>query len=176
MLDRRFAAMNTFDPAALAEPPPALVSAMSNDHGDRHVLALAMHVGAPVVVTYNLQHFLPQHCEPHRVEAQHPDVFLEHLTDSSSHTVREVIRGIASRNRRPTDTPQAVVNVFASRHCGSSDPRHVTTIADETHPCRTHRIPHGRPAPPHLGQGNTSVPQPSTGERRSDHHSTRRTR
>lgn len=42
---------------------------------DRHVLALAVHVGAPTIVTNNLRDFPPELCEPFDVEAISADAF-----------------------------------------------------------------------------------------------------
>src|ERR1039457_619366 len=54
----------------------SLVPKMANDAKDRHVLACAVHLGARVIVTFNVRHFPPAALEPWLVEAQHPDDFL----------------------------------------------------------------------------------------------------
>jgi hypothetical protein len=69
-LQVRFDAMNRALPDALILVPPDLETVMPNHPGDRHVLAAAVHVGAPTIVTNNLKHFLPKDCEPCDVEAQ----------------------------------------------------------------------------------------------------------
>jgi hypothetical protein len=53
----RFAQMARAHPGALVDPPGALVSAMTNDRKDRHVLAAAIASGAPVIATFNTKHF-----------------------------------------------------------------------------------------------------------------------
>lgn len=46
-IDRRIGHLNRALPAALVEVPPGLVEAMPINDKDRHVLALAVHAGAP---------------------------------------------------------------------------------------------------------------------------------
>jgi len=53
-----------------------LIPKMANDEKDRHVLAAAVHGGAPIIVTFNLRHFRSQHLEPWGVRALHPQSFL----------------------------------------------------------------------------------------------------
>lgn len=53
-----------------------LIPRMTNDEKDRHVLAAAVHGGAPIIVTFNLRHFRPEHLEPWGVRALHPQSFL----------------------------------------------------------------------------------------------------
>src|SRR5713226_9690679 len=38
-----------------------LIARMTNDEKDRHVAACAVHIGAPIIVTFNLRHFRPEH-------------------------------------------------------------------------------------------------------------------
>ncbi len=47
----RIAQMNRALPDALVDAPSALLGAMPVNEKDRHVLALALHVGAPILVT-----------------------------------------------------------------------------------------------------------------------------
>lgn len=49
---------------------------MTDDPGDRHVLACAVAADSELVVTLNLDHFPNEACEPVGVEARHPDDFL----------------------------------------------------------------------------------------------------
>jgi predicted nucleic acid-binding protein len=56
--------MNRALPGALDEAPPELVGAMPVNPKDRHVLALAVHVGASVVVTDNVRDFPAEACQP----------------------------------------------------------------------------------------------------------------
>ena len=56
-----------------------LVPFMNNDEKDRHVAAVAVHGGAPLIVTFNLRHFRPEHLEPWNIRAVHPQDFLAEL-------------------------------------------------------------------------------------------------
>jgi hypothetical protein len=49
---------------------------MTNDEKDRHVAAAAVHGEAPIIVTFNLRHFRPEHLEPWGIRALHPQSFL----------------------------------------------------------------------------------------------------
>jgi hypothetical protein len=52
---------------------------MSNHEKDRHVLSAAVHAGAPIILTFNLRHFRPEHLRPWGIRAQHPQQFLIEL-------------------------------------------------------------------------------------------------
>jgi predicted nucleic acid-binding protein len=66
-------------PAATVDDDPATVAVMTNDPGDRHILAAAVQVDAAMIVTVNLRHFSVAALRPHRVVAQTPDRFLVRL-------------------------------------------------------------------------------------------------
>lgn len=53
-----------------------LVSTMTNDEKDRHVLAAAVRGGAEVLVTFNMKDFPAYSVEPFDLEVVHPDDFL----------------------------------------------------------------------------------------------------
>ena len=68
---------SAFEEASVSdEAIAALEESMTNDPGDRHVLAAAVAGGAEAIITFNLDHFPPEACEPFGVEATHPDEFL----------------------------------------------------------------------------------------------------
>jgi predicted nucleic acid-binding protein len=54
----------------------SLIPQMTNDEKDRHVLAAAVQVRAPFIVTFNLRHFRPEHLRSWGVCAFHPQSFL----------------------------------------------------------------------------------------------------
>jgi hypothetical protein len=62
-IDYRIEHMNRALPAAVDEAPSDLIDSMPVDAKDRHVLALAAHVAAGVVVTINLRDFPPEACQ-----------------------------------------------------------------------------------------------------------------
>lgn len=108
-LRRRFDDMNEALPDALIEVPPGLEDSMPNHPGDRHVLAAAVFIGAPTIVTNNLRHFLPRNCEPYGVEAQSADEFVGHLVSLNPMSVRDVLVAAASKRMRPPQsTPELV--------------------------------------------------------------------
>ena len=49
---------------------------MTNDEKDRHVVAAAVHGGAPIILTFNLRHFQPEHLKPWGICAVRPQSFL----------------------------------------------------------------------------------------------------
>lgn len=54
----------------------SLIPRMTNDDKDRHVAAAAVHGESPIIVTFNLRHFRPEHLEPWGIRALHPQLFL----------------------------------------------------------------------------------------------------
>lgn len=72
----RIAAMRSAFPDAEVDGYRDLVSSMTNDDGDRHILAAAVRANAGVLVTFNLRHFPVDALEPYDIEAVHPDDFL----------------------------------------------------------------------------------------------------
>lgn len=111
-LESRFETMNRAIPDALITVPPGLDTVMSNHPGDRHVLAAAVHIGAPTIVTNNLKHFLPEDCEPYGVEAQNADGFVLHLVSLSPVAVRDTIQAISLRRVRPAQSPSELVAIM----------------------------------------------------------------
>lgn len=74
-IERRVGHLNRALPDALVDVPDALIDAMPVNEKDRHVLALAVHVGAPTIVTDNLKDFPPKLCEPFGIDAVSADAF-----------------------------------------------------------------------------------------------------
>lgn len=76
---RRESALRKHFPGAWVEGHEGLIPAMSNDPGDRHVLAAAVHAQIGVIVTANSRHFPPQALAAHHVESLSPSGFLLRL-------------------------------------------------------------------------------------------------
>lgn len=115
-LRKRFEDMQRAEPAALSDPPQRLIDAMTNDPKDRHVLACAVHSGAEVIVTFDIGDFAPEACEPHFVEAQHPDEFTTYLVDLDPEEVWKAIERMASRRQNPPQTPMEILSYLQTEH------------------------------------------------------------
>lgn len=68
-----------------------LEPAMTNDPKDRHVLAAAVAADSELIITFNLDDFPPEACDPLGVEAIHPDDFLLDLHDLNPEAVRAAL-------------------------------------------------------------------------------------
>jgi len=68
-------------PEAWVEGFQPLIEAMTNDAGDRHVLAAAVRSDAELIVTYNRRHFPADSVQPWEIEEQSPSTFLRGLYD-----------------------------------------------------------------------------------------------
>ena len=96
-------------PEAMVEPPnDALVEAMTNHPGDRHVLAIAISVGAEIIVTENSKHFDEAALRPHGVETRTLDDFAIDLVSLNADEVWAAVVEIAGRRRNPPTTPAEV--------------------------------------------------------------------
>lgn len=91
-LDAMFAGMNTFFSDALVTGYESLVAGMTNDEGDRHVLAAAVIGRADVIVTHNLKDFPPPAVDPLKIEVLDPDHFLCLQYDLAPDPLVEVIK------------------------------------------------------------------------------------
>lgn len=59
-----------------------LIPAMTNDENDRHVAAAAVFGRVPIIVTFNLRDFRPDHLQRRGVQAMHPQDVLCGLLDA----------------------------------------------------------------------------------------------
>ncbi len=75
-VDRAVRQMVEFFPDALVEGYEALVPEMTNQVGDRHVLAAAVKAEASIIVTWNKLHFPLVACAPYGIRPMTPDEFL----------------------------------------------------------------------------------------------------
>ncbi|MFN6118831.1 MAG: PIN domain-containing protein [Actinomycetes bacterium] len=102
--------MNRAVPGALDEPPEALIEAMPITEHDRHVLALAVHVEADTILTFNLRDFPASACEPHGVEAVDPDSFAVAVAESDPSRAYAALLDIARRRTRPPMTVRELLD------------------------------------------------------------------
>ena len=81
-VDRTSNLMDRAIPDGLVEGYEDMVAGLAlPDPDDRHVLAVAIRCGASVIVTFNERDFPQDRLAPFRVEAQHPDEFVDNLLD-----------------------------------------------------------------------------------------------
>lgn len=96
-----------------------LIPLMTNHPKDRHVMAAAVHVRVPVLLTFNLKDFrLPEpktYPDLFQVKVMHPDAYLCKCFRQNPELVRLRLHEIATR--RKTDFAEAV------RYLGKALPR-----------------------------------------------------
>lgn len=97
-----------------------LIPAMTNDPGDRHVLAVAVQAHAQTIVTFNLKHYPANALAPHGTVAEHPDAFLTHLFNMQPATVVQIARDQAADLKNPPLSLSDVLDTLA---------QHVPTVA-----------------------------------------------
>jgi hypothetical protein len=90
-------------PEAWIEGFEASIDAMSNDPGDRHVLAAAIHAKADLIVTYNLRHFPASSLAPWKMEVSGPSTFLRDSYELAPELFAEKLREQASAIRIPLE-------------------------------------------------------------------------
>ena len=78
----------------------SLIPSMTNEHKDRHVLAAAVRARAPIIVTFNLRHFRPEHVGQWGVTAIHPESFLIELLHQEPELVITKLKGQATDRGR----------------------------------------------------------------------------
>jgi hypothetical protein len=85
------------------------------DPDDRHVLAAAVKTGAQVIVTSNTKDFPQTALEQYGIEAQHPDVFVDHLADTTPGLVLSALQRISARLAKDPKTPLEILDTLESR-------------------------------------------------------------
>jgi hypothetical protein len=107
--------MNDAVPECLVEGYEGLIESLTlPDPDDRHVLAAAIHVGAGVIVTYNLRDFPMAALAPYGLEAQHPDDFVRHHFDLNPAAVCATVRDQRSALRYPPRSVRELLDTFQS--------------------------------------------------------------
>lgn len=112
-IDRRLENLNRALPGASTAVPPELIATMPVNEKDRHVLALAVLVGAPTIVTENLRDFPPEMLEPFGVEAVSADAFALAQVDLHRDAVAASIAAMAARRVRHPRTAAEVAETLA---------------------------------------------------------------
>lgn len=82
------------------------------DLGDRHVLAAAIKCQADVIVTNNLRDFPKEVLGRFGIEAQSPDVFLDHLFDLNPTSFCSAVHHQRERLRNPRCTAEELLDIF----------------------------------------------------------------
>lgn len=108
-IDRRLGHLDRALPDASQEVPADLIDAMPVNEHDRHVLALAVQMGAPTIVTENLRDFPADLCDPYGVEAVSTDTFVLAQVHLRPDLVWSSIEEMAARRRRPPRTPADII-------------------------------------------------------------------
>jgi PIN domain-containing protein len=89
---------------ALVRNYERLVPVMTNDPGDRHVLAAAVACGAQLIVTENTGHFPDESCAIYNIEVKTADEFLQDLWDLDAEgVVATLVEAVAGTTRPRLD-------------------------------------------------------------------------
>lgn len=83
-----------------------------NDPDDQHVFAAAIKSRAEIIVTFNLRDFPESALSPHKIEAQHPDLFVQNLLSVDETLVCEAVRIQRSNLRNPPKSAQELLDTF----------------------------------------------------------------
>ncbi|MGH2963704.1 MAG: PIN domain-containing protein [Solirubrobacterales bacterium] len=92
---------SAFENASVGKDAVAALEGSMTDRGDRHVLAAAVAGGAEAIITFNLDHFPREACEPFGVEPTHPGEFLLALYGIAPELVVEEVRRQAADLTNP---------------------------------------------------------------------------
>lgn len=110
---RLFNAMRAAFPDATVQEFESLITDMTNDEKDRHVLAAAVKAKAKVIVTSNLTDFPDRTLAPWKIKARSPDQFLIYLFNQNPEVMTQIIIEQAAQMRRPPTTVIDVLNTLA---------------------------------------------------------------
>jgi hypothetical protein len=99
-----------------------LIPGMTNDEKDRHIVAAAVHGESPIIVTFNLRHFRPEHLEPWGICAMHPQSFLVELFRQDDAVVLEKLKQQAAERNR---TLNQLLNIL-----NATVPEFVATVSE----------------------------------------------
>jgi predicted nucleic acid-binding protein len=100
------------DACAATELWTPLVGQMTCDHKDRHVLAVAVGVGATHLVTTNIRDF-PVRSRPAGVAVVKPDRFLRDRLAAEPDLVVAAVEGMSARLKHPPQPPAEIARLLA---------------------------------------------------------------
>lgn len=103
------AALKEAFPDAMVEVLDDLIVQMTNDPGDRHVVAAAVVAKAQVIVTSNLRDFPPESLNLWGIVALHPDVFLNRLYEVAPDLMANLIWQQAEDLKNPPLTVEKLL-------------------------------------------------------------------
>jgi hypothetical protein len=95
---------------------------MTNDPRDRHVLAAAVAAGSELIVTFNLDDFPAEACEPLGVGAIHPDDFILDLHDLNPEAVHAALEQQAAELNPPRPSNNSSPALESQAFLASSPP------------------------------------------------------
>lgn len=98
---KRVDTMRTYFPDAMVEGYEDLISGLTCDPKDRHVLAAAIRANAEVLVTFNLKDFPEESLARYDVEVVHPDDFLLDQLDLYPGATVGVVRSLLAAYNSP---------------------------------------------------------------------------
>ncbi|MFC4148592.1 putative toxin-antitoxin system toxin component, PIN family [Micromonospora mangrovi] len=127
-LDTMFTCMNAAFNDALVTGYEPLVEGMTNDMGDRHVLAAAVAGRADVIVTNNVKHFPQAAVGPLNIEVLRPDRFLCLQYDLAPAPVVEIIKRQSDETGRAAGKPRLSVEELLEVLSNGGAPRFVEHI------------------------------------------------
>ena len=90
-----------------------LISEMTNEVGDRHVVAAAVRANAEIIVTFNLRHFPVDALQRYDLEAVHPDAFLLDQLDLYPQVTLAAVENIAAAYESPPMTTEQFLEKIA---------------------------------------------------------------
>lgn len=101
---RRVWAMRSAFPDAEVTGYESVISAMTNDPKDRHVLAAAVRGNAAIIVTPNIRDFPQSALSPYDIDAVHPDEFLLDQLDLHPDQTLLCLHQLTAIRHRPVET------------------------------------------------------------------------
>jgi predicted nucleic acid-binding protein len=113
--------MNSAFPDAAVTGYEQLITDMTNDPKDRHVLAAAVRGGSEVLVTENLRDFPPGAVRPYGIQVVSQDAFLLDQLDLRPAEVLDALRRQASRYHREPRNVAALLTILGSPSSGCLD-------------------------------------------------------